>query len=327
MNVLVTGGAGFIGSAFVRLILNNLKGFDSLKKLVVLDSLTYSGNLENLEEVKNDSRLEVVIGSINSQTLLQKLMSKIDLVVHFAAESHVDRSIQNADLFVQTNIVGTFNVLNSALNANVKRVIHVSTDEVYGSIRNGLFSEKSNLLPNSPYAASKASSDLIARSFFQTHNLPVIITRCSNNYGRYQHPEKLIPLSITNLLKGKKIPIYGTGLNEREWIHVDDHCRAIASLSLIGKFGDIYNIGGKNRITNIALVSKIIELMGFNGSVLEFVEDRKGHDFRYAMDVSKIHDLGFREEVDLESGLKDVISWYRKNIDWWSRGLIENSQS
>jgi dTDP-glucose 4,6-dehydratase len=325
MNVLVTGGAGFIGSAFVRLILNNLKGFDSLKKLVVLDSLTYSGNLENLEEVKNDSRLEVVIGSINSQTLLQKLMSKIDLVVHFAAESHVDRSIQNADLFVQTNIVGTFNVLNSALNANVKRVIHVSTDEVYGSIRNGLFSEKSNLLPNSPYAASKASSDLIARSFFQTHNLPVIITRCSNNYGRYQHPEKLIPLSITNLLKGKKIPIYGTGLNEREWIHVDDHCRAIASLSLIGKFGDIYNIGGKNRITNIALVSKIIELMGFSGSVLEFVEDRKGHDFRYAMDVSKIHDLGFREEVDLESGLKDVISWYRKNIDWWGRGLIENS--
>jgi dTDP-glucose 4,6-dehydratase len=321
----VTGGAGFIGSAFVRLILNNLKGFDSLKKLVVLDSLTYSGNLENLEEVKNDSRLEVVIGSINSQTLLQKLMSKIDLVVHFAAESHVDRSIQNADLFVQTNIVGTFNVLNSALNANVKRVIHVSTDEVYGSIRNGLFSEKSNLLPNSPYAASKASSDLIARSFFQTHNLPVIITRCSNNYGRYQHPEKLIPLSITNLLKGKKIPIYGTGLNEREWIHVDDHCRAIASLSLIGKFGDIYNIGGKNRITNIALVSKIIELMGFSGSVLEFVEDRKGHDFRYAMDVSKVHDLGFREEVDLESGLKDVISWYRKNIDWWSRGLIENS--
>lgn len=325
MNVLVTGGAGFIGSAFVRLILNNLKGFDSLKKLVVLDSLTYSGNLENLEEVKNDSRLEVVIGSINSQTLLQKLMSEIDLVVNFAAESHVDRSIQNADLFVQTNIVGTFNVLNSALNANVKRVIHVSTDEVYGSIRNGLFSEKSNLLPNSPYAASKASSDLIARSFFQTHNLPVIITRCSNNYGRYQHPEKLIPLSITNLLKGKKIPIYGTGLNEREWIHVDDHCRAIASLSLIGKFGDIYNIGGKNRITNIALVSKIIELMGFSGSALEFVEDRKGHDFRYAMDVSKIHDLGFREEVDLESGLKDVISWYRKNIDWWSRGLIENS--
>ena len=322
MNVLVTGGAGFIGSAFVRLILNNLKGFDTLEKLVVLDSLTYSGNLENLEEVKNDSRLEVVIGSINSQTLLQKLMSKIDLVVNFAAESHVDRSIQNADLFVQTNIVGTFNVLNSALNANVKRVIHVSTDEVYGSIRNGLFSEKSNLLPNSPYAASKASSDLIARSFFQTHNLPVIITRCSNNYGRYQHPEKLIPLSITNLLKGKKIPIYGTGLNEREWIHVDDHCRAIASLSLIGKFGEIYNIGGKNRITNIALVSKIIELMGFSGSVLEFVEDRKGHDFRYAMDVSKIHDLGFQEVVDLESGLKDVISWYRKNIDWWSRGLI-----
>ena len=322
MNVLVTGGAGFIGSAFVRLILNNLKGFDTLEKLVVLDSLTYSGNLENLEEVKNDSRLEVVIGSINSQTLLQKLMSKIDLVVNFAAESHVDRSIQNADLFVQTNIVGTFNVLNSALNANVKRVIHVSTDEVYGSIRNGLFSEKSNLLPNSPYAASKASSDLIARSFFKTHNLPVIITRCSNNYGRYQHPEKLIPLSITNLLKGKKIPIYGTGLNEREWIHVDDHCRAIASLSLIGKFGEIYNIGGKNRITNIALVSKIIELMGFSGSVLEFVEDRKGHDFRYAMDVSKIHDLGFQEVVDLESGLKDVISWYRKNIDWWSRGLI-----
>jgi len=325
MNVLVTGGAGFIGSAFVRLILNNSKGFESVKKLVVLDSLTYSGNLKNLEIVQNDPRLDVVIGSINTSDLTQKLMSKIDLVVNFAAESHVDRSILNANLFIQTNIVGTFNVLNAALNANVKRIVHVSTDEVYGSIRNGLFNEKSNLLPNSPYAASKAASDLIARSFIKTHNLPVIITRCSNNYGHYQHPEKLIPLSITNLLSGKRIPIYGNGLNEREWIHVDDHCRAIALLSLMGKLGEIYNIGGKNRITNIALITKIIELMGFNENVLEFVEDRKGHDFRYAMDVSKISDLGFREEVDMESGLKDVISWYSNNRDWWSSNPIKHS--
>jgi dTDP-glucose 4,6-dehydratase len=325
MNVLVTGGAGFIGSAFVRLILNNSKGFESVKKLVVLDSLTYSGNLKNLEIVQNDPRLDVVIGSINTSDLTQKLMSKIDLVVNFAAESHVDRSILNANLFIQTNIVGTFNVLNAALNANVKRIVHVSTDEVYGSIRNGLFNEKSNLLPNSPYAASKAASDLIARSFIKTHNLPVIITRCSNNYGHYQHPEKLIPLSITNLLSGKRIPIYGNGLNEREWIHVDDHCRAIALLSLMGKLGEIYNIGGKNRITNIALITKIIELMGFDENVLEFVEDRKGHDFRYAMDVSKINDLGFREEVDMESGLKDVISWYSNNRNWWSSNPIENS--
>lgn len=317
MKILVTGGAGFIGSAFVRLILNDYPGFESIQKLIILDSLTYSGNLINLNEVIDDPRLEIVIGSINDVHVVQKLMSNIDIVFNFAAESHVDRSIRSADIFFQTNILGVANILSSALDANVGKIIQVSTDEVYGSTESTTFNEESNLLPNSPYAASKASADLITRSFFMTHRLPVITTRCSNNYGPYQHPEKLIPLTITNLIQGKKVPIYGSGLNQREWIHVDDHCRAIAHLAFFGKNGEIYNIGGKNRMTNIQLVSKIINLMGLDETFIDFVEDRKGHDFRYAIDCSKIRALDFREEVNLELGLKDVISWYEANEKWW----------
>lgn len=318
MNILVTGGAGFIGSAFVRLLLENLPGFESLKKIIVLDSLTYSGNIENLGNFRNDPRLEIVIGSINSLPTVKNLMRDIDLVINFAAESHVDRSINSAEPFIETNIVGAFNVFKSALEANVPKIIQVSTDEVYGSTQVGSFSEDSILLPNSPYAASKASADLIARSFYQTHKFPVIITRCSNNYGNYQFPEKLIPLTVTNLLRGKKIPIYGNGLNEREWIHVDDHCRAIALVSQKGILGEVYNIGGNNRMSNLLLVSKIIEIMGFDESRIEFVQDRKGHDFRYSISNSKISKLGFLEKINFEEGLRNVISWYKSNKDWWN---------
>lgn len=319
MNILVTGGAGFIGSAFVRQILQGIPGFEDLKSLTVIDSLTYSGNLDNLAPVSLDSRLKVVIASINDASAVQEVMNNQDYVFNFAAESHVDRSIDDASNFIETNIKGTFQVLDQALKQSVKKVIHISTDEVYGSISKGKFVESSNLEPNSPYAASKASSDLLARSFFKTHNLPVITTRCSNNYGPYQHPEKLIPLAITNLLRGRRVPIYGSGLNEREWVHVDDHCRAIAHLALFGKIGQIYNIGGSNGIKNIDLIHQIITVLGLDQSMVEFVEDRKGHDFRYAIDDSKLNQLGFRESIEFENGIVETIKWYESNKQWWSK--------
>lgn len=317
MNILVTGGAGFIGSAFVRLLLKGIPQFNDLKRITVLDSLTYSGSLENLAEVNDDKRLEIIVGSINDISVLGDAMTSKDIVFNFAAESHVDRSINSAELFIDSNILGAYNVFNEALKSNVSRIVQISTDEVYGSVKTGLFTEESNLQPNSPYAASKASADLLARSFFNTHNLPIIITRCSNNYGPFQHPEKLIPMSVTNLMRGKKIPIYGNGLNKREWIHVDEHCRAIALVSRSGKLGDTYNIGGNNCIENLDLVLKILKIMNFDNSMIEFVKDRKGHDFRYAMDVSKISQLGFKPRVDLDSELGKLIKWYEQNQSWW----------
>ena len=317
MNITVTGGAGFIGSAFVRLLLHGVPGFEKLRKLTVLDSLTYSGNLKNLDAVSLDPRLEVKVVSINDESLIKELVIGQDFIFNFAAESHVDRSISDANLFIKTNINGAFNIFNASLKAKVPKIIHISTDEVYGSTTSTPFTEESNLEPNSPYAASKASSDLLARSFFKTHQLPIIITRCSNNYGYYQHPEKLIPLAITNLLLGKKIPLYGNGQNEREWIHVDDHCNAIALIALSGKFGEIYNIGGSNRISNINLAKKILKIMGADESQIEFIEDRKGHDFRYALDSSKLAKLGFKETVDFEAELLNLVAWYKTNQAWW----------
>ena len=317
MNILVTGGAGFIGSAFVRQIFQGIPGFEDFKSLTVIDSLTYSGNLDNLAPVSLDSRLKVVIASINDASAVQEVMNNQDYVFNFAAESHVDRSIDDASNFIETNIKGTFQVLDQALKQSVKKMIHISTDEVYGSISKGKFVESSNLEPNSPYAASKASSDLLARSFYKTHNLPVITTRCSNNYGPYQHPEKLIPLAITNLLRGRGVPIYGSGLNEREWIHVDDHCRAIAHVALLGKNGETYNIGGSNGIKNIDLIHQIITVLGLDNSMIEFVADRKGHDFRYAIDDSKLNQLGFRESIQFENGIIGTIKWYESNKNWW----------
>ena len=317
MNVLVTGGAGFIGSQFVRLLLNGESGFENVKKVTVVDSITYSGNLNNLSSVSQDSRLNVEVNTINNPEFLKEFFVGHDYVFNFAAESHVDRSITDAGSFMDTNIIGAYNVFNSSLITAVSRVIHISTDEVYGSLVEGSASEDSILKPNSPYAASKAASDLIARSFYQTHKLPIIVTRCSNNYGPYQNPEKLIPLAITNLLSGKKVPIYGTGKNVREWIHVKDHCRAIAYIALHGKVGEIYNIGGRNSAQNITLINKLLEIIGLDFSCVEYVEDRKGHDLRYALNDSKLLSLGFKELIDFEEGLKHTVQWYEANQDWW----------
>ena len=317
MKALVTGGAGFIGSEFVRLLLSGESGFENIKKLTVIDSLTYSGNLNNLSSVSQDSRLKVEVKTINDPEILKELMIGQDFVFNFAAESHVDRSITDADSFMNTNIIGAYNVFNQSLLAGVSRLIHISTDEVYGSLNQGTASESSSLEPNSPYAASKAASDLIARSFFQTHKLPIIITRCSNNYGPYQNPEKLIPLAITNLLLGKKVPIYGTGENIREWIHVKDHCRAIAHVALNGKIGETYNVGGRNSLQNITLIKKLLEIMGLDFSYLEHVEDRKGHDLRYALNDSKLLGLGFKESIDFDEGIQKTVQWYEANQEWW----------
>ncbi len=313
----MTGGAGFIGSEFVRLLLRGESGFEDLKKLVVMDSLTYSGNLNNLSTVSQDKRLQIEVKSINDPEFLKDIFPGQDFVFNFAAESHVDRSIVNANSFIDTNVVGSYNVFKESLAAKVHRVIHISTDEVYGSLMEGSASEDSNLEPNSPYAASKAASDLIARSFFQTHKLPIIVTRCSNNYGPYQNPEKLIPLAITNLLLGKKVPIYGRGENIREWIHVKDHCRAIAHVALNGKKGETYNIGGRNSFQNISLVNKLLKIMGLDSSHLEYVEDRKGHDLRYALNDAKLLSLGFRETIDFDNGIEQTVKWYESNQDWW----------
>lgn len=317
MNVVVTGGAGFIGSEFVRLLLSGDSGIQNIKKVSVIDALTYSGNLNNLSSVSQDSRLKIEIGTINDPVWLRELFLEQDYVFNFAAESHVDRSISDGALFMETNIIGAYNVFDSSLKAGVSKVIHISTDEVYGSLDEDSASEDLILKPNSPYAASKAASDLIARSFFQTHQLPVIVTRCSNNYGPYQHPEKFIPLAITNLLMGKKVPIYGNGNNVREWIHVKDHCRAIAHVALYGKVGETYNVGGNKSIRNISLATKLLRAMGLDSSHLEYVEDRKGHDLRYALNDSRLRDLGFRESMDFNQGIKKTIQWYESNRDWW----------
>lgn len=297
--------------------LKNRLNLGEISKITVLDSLTYSGNLRNLEEVIDDSRLDICIGSINDAKSVRKCLSDKSLVINFAAESHVDRSIENADNFIETNINGTYILLKEAKVQNVARIIHVSTDEVYGSTRNGEFSEDSPLLPNSPYAASKAASDLIARSFYITYKLPIIITRCTNNYGPYQHPEKLVPLSITNLIQNTKVPIYGLGNNVRDWIHVEDHCRAIALVARVGELGEIYNISGDMPLKNIEIVSKILKIMGFDESSIEFVPDRLGHDFRYAINDSKIKMLGYQPNTPFEDGITNLVKWYVENKSWW----------
>ncbi len=317
MRLLVTGAAGFIGSNFARMI---AKGeLVGVSHLAVLDKLTYAGVRENLDSAKNFSTYSFFEGDICDPILVAELIKDIDAVINFAAESHVDRSITGAADFVQTNIVG-IQILLDAIKASEReiRFLQVSTDEVYGSIESGSWAEDWPLQPNSPYSASKAGGELLARSYHRTHGLDVVITRCSNNYGTHHFPEKLIPLFITNLIEGKKVPVYGNGQNVRDWLHVDDHCRGIYAALMNGKSGEVYNIGGGRELTNNEITSLILEAMGADESSIEYVEDRKGHDLRYSVDWTKINrELGYEPKVKFEDGLRETIQWYRDNEAWW----------
>ncbi|MFI5880501.1 dTDP-glucose 4,6-dehydratase [Streptomyces sp. NPDC051554] len=313
MNLLVTGAAGFIGSTYVRTLLASDAA--DAPRITVVDKLTYAGTLDNLEI--GHPRLEFVQGDICDAELVDKLMAEADQVVHFAAESHVDRSINGAADFVRTNVVGTQVLLDAALRYRTP-FVHISTDEVYGSIETGSWPETHPLAPNSPYSASKASSDLLALAYHRTHGLDVRVTRCSNNYGPHQFPEKVIPLFVSNLLDGKKVPLYGEGLNVRDWLHVEDHCQGIELVRTKGRAGEVYNIGGGTELSNKELTGLLLEACGADWDRVERVEDRKGHDLRYSVDWSKIHDeLGYQPQHDFASGLADTVAWYRDNRAWW----------
>ncbi len=317
MRIMVTGGAGFIGSNFVRRIFDET--LTSISSVVVLDKLTYAGELKNLEQVVNQENYEFIHGDICDPVLVGELVDSVDAVVNFAAESHVDRSILSAADFVETNVAGV-QVLLDAVKATgkSKRFLQVSTDEVYGSIESGSWDENNPLLPNSPYSASKAGGELLARAYNRTHGMDVVVTRCSNNYGPYHFPEKLIPLFITNLLEGKKVPVYGNGKNVRDWLHVDDHCRGIYEVLMNGSAGEVYNIGGGRELTNLEITDLILSAMGADSSSIEYVEDRKGHDLRYSVDWTKINKvLGYEPKVKFEDGLGETIEWYRNNRGWW----------
>lgn len=318
MQVLVTGGAGFIGSHYVRSLLAGAYPAYADADVVVLDLLTYAGTLSNLAGCAADPRMQFVRGDIRDPDVVAGVMDGTDVVVHFAAESHVDRSIAGAADFVSTNVVGTQVLLQAALERGVSRFVHVSTDEVYGSIDDGAWPETHPLEPNSPYSASKAGSDLLARSFHRTHGLPVCITRCSNNYGPHQFPEKVIPLFVTNLLDGRKVPLYGDGLNVRDWLHVDDHCRGIQLVAEKGRDGEVYNIGGGTELTNSELTMRLLEAVGADASMIEHVPDRLGHDRRYCVDWTKIADeLGYAPRVSFDDGLAATVRWYTERRGWW----------
>ena len=317
MRILVTGGAGFIGSNFVRRAMEqSLTGIDSI---IVLDALTYAGVRANLAPLNGQDNLKFVEGDICDSALVSSLLPHVDAVINFAAESHVDRSINSAAEFIKTNIAGV-QVLLDAIKASERklRFLQVSTDEVYGSIETGSWDENCPLLPNSPYSATKAGGELLARAYHKTHGIDVVITRCSNNYGTHHFPEKLIPLFVTNLLEGKKVPVYGNGKNVRDWLHVDDHCRGIHAALINGKSGEVYNIGGGRELTNLEITHLILEAMGADESSIEYVEDRKGHDLRYSVDWTKIkNELGYEPQVKFEDGLMETIKWYRENESWW----------
>jgi dTDP-glucose 4,6-dehydratase len=318
MRILVTGGAGFIGSNFVRRTLEDAYPGLEGAEVVVLDALTYSGNLANLNPVADSPRYTFVKGDIRDGAFLDEVFPGIDAVVHFAAESHVDRSVRDASIFVSTNVLGTQQLLDAALRHKTERFVHVSTDEVYGSIATGSWDEERPLEPNSPYSASKAGSDLLARSYHRTHGLNVSITRCSNNYGPYHFPEKVIPLFVTNLIDDMHVPLYGEGLNIRDWLHVDDHTRGIALVLVSGRAGEIYNIGGGTELSNIELTGLLLEATGKDWTYVDRVQDRLGHDLRYSVDISKIRaELGYEPQVPFAEGLSDVVQWYRDNRSWW----------
>lgn len=314
MKLFVTGGAGFIGSNFIRMVL----GMGKAHSIVNFDKLTYAGNLANLESVAKDSNYRFVKGDICDAEAVESAMTGCDAVVHFAAESHVDRSIYEPAPVIQTNVTGTFILLQMAKKIAAQRFVHVSTDEVYGDIAPGAFSDENfPLQPSSPYSASKASSDLLVRSYVRTYGFPAIVTRASNNYGPYQFPEKFLPLMITNLLEDKSLPIYGDGLQQRDWLHVEDHCRGIFAALERGKIGEVYNIGGADIVDNLTMAHRLLQIMGKPERLLTSVKDRPGHDRRYALDCKKIEkDLGWKPQVLLDEGLRQTINWYKQNSEW-----------
>jgi dTDP-glucose 4,6-dehydratase len=312
MKQFITGGAGFIGSNYVRYILNNTDD-----EVTVFDALTYAGNLSTMRDVENNSRYKFVKGNICDAAAVSDAMKGHDAVVHFAAESHVDRSIDGSEDFIHTNCFGTNTVIDTARKLDVSRVLHIGTDEVYGSVEVGSSLETDPLEPRSPYSASKAGSDLIALAYYHTHGTPVVVTRCTNNFGPYQYPEKAIPLFTTNLLDGKKIPLYGDGLNERDWLFVDDHCSGVHLVLTKGTLGEIYNIGAGNETTNRVLVNKLLEAFGAGEEMVQYVEDRKGHDRRYSVNIDKITKLGWKKERTLDEALAETVQWYRDNRWWW----------
>jgi dTDP-glucose 4,6-dehydratase len=318
MKVLVTGGAGFIGSNFVMYMLKKYSGY----QIINLDALTYAGNLENLEHVQQNANYSFVKGDIADSALMDKIFEQgIDIIVNFAAESHVDRSISNPQIFVKTNVMGTQVLLDAARKYNIKKFVQVSTDEVYGSLgETGLFTEQTPLSPNSPYSASKAGGDMLVRAYHETFGLNVNITRCSNNYGPYQFPEKLIPLMISNALNDKALPVYGDGLNVRDWLYVEDHCSAIDLVLHSGVNGEVYNVGGNNERTNMQIIETILTELDKPSSLIAYVKDRLGHDRRYGIDATKITaELGWKPKYHFESGIKETIQWYLDNKEWWQR--------
>lgn len=321
MKILVTGGAGFIGSNFIHYFLKKYPNYE----IINLDLLTYCGNLENLKAVENNSNYQFIKGDICDSELVNQIVEKVDAIIHFAAESHVDRSILDATPFIRTNVLGTATLLDAA-QKHGKRFHYISTDEVFGSLgSDGYFSEKSFYDPHSPYSASKAAGDHLVRSYFYTHQLPITITNCSNNYGPYQFPEKLIPLFVTNLLEEKKVPLYGEGLNVRDWLYVEDHCQAIDLVLHQGKIGETYCIGGNEEKTNLEITYKILEILGLGEEKIEHVPDRKGHDQRYAIDSSKIRkELGWEPAHKFEEAIRKTVKWYQENQEWWQR--IKNKE-
>lgn len=315
--ILITGGAGFIGSNFVRYMLDKYENYE----IVNLDALTYCGNLENLSGIEDNPNYTFIKGDITDKELIFEITANIDYIINFAAESHVDRSIEDPEIFIKSNILGTQVLLDAAKEYDINKYLQISTDEVYGSLgKTGYFGENTSLAPNSPYSASKAGADLMVRAYNKTFDLPVNITRCSNNYGPYQFPEKLIPLMISNALEDKSLPVYGDGLNVRDWLHVYDHCTAIDLVLHKGKIGEVYNIGGNNEKKNIEIVKLILENLGKSESLIEYVKDRPGHDRRYAIDSTKIQEkLGWKPKYTFETGIAETIKWYLENKEWWKR--------
>lgn len=315
MKICVTGGAGFIGSNFIRYVLNKYEDY----KVINLDKLTYAGNLENLRDITHNPNYKFIKGDICNTKLVNSLLKDVDYVINFAAETHVDKSIKDNISFIKTNVEGTYILLDSARKNNIKKFIQISTDEVYGSIEEGKFKETDTLMCRNPYSASKAGGDRLAYSFFVTYKLPIIITRSSNNFGPYQHPEKLIPLFITNLLENKKVPLYGDGLNIRDWLYVIDNCKAIDFILHNGKNGEIYNIGGENEKTNMEITKFILNELNKDETYIQYVKDRLGHDRRYSLDCTKLNNLGWSPKFKFKEALKKTINWFKINKEWWKK--------